>query len=151
MTIRRDWLVDLLRVGAMGVVVLMHWTLMRVTMPGGRLTMDIALHGPWALAATWVLQVMPLFFVCGGFANAVTYDKVAPLIAAENPELEAQIRRELTGVVGFVEDLEAQEEAGTRFTPEQADQFGAELQSRATALAGQITQAAALLGVTIEE
>lgn len=94
-------------------------------------------------------RLLDVLGILGGLE--LTYDKVAPLIAAENADLEAQVRRELGGVVGFVEDLEAQEAAGTRFTPEQADQFGGELQSRATALAGQITQAAALLGVTIAE
>jgi hypothetical protein len=50
-----------------------------------------------------------------------------------------------------VQDLSDQESAGTRFTPEQADQFGSELQSRATAAAGQITQAAALLDIPIQD
>ncbi len=94
-------------------------------------------------------RLLDVLGILGGLE--LTYDKVSPLIAAEDPGLEAQIRRELEGVVAFVEDLEQQEAAGARFTPEQADQFGAELQGRATALAGQITQAAALLDVTIAE
>jgi hypothetical protein len=37
------------------------------------------------------------------------------------------------------------------FTAEQADLFGTEAQSKATALSGQVAQAAALLNVEIEE
>lgn len=80
----------------------------------------------------------------------VTHQKVAPLIAEANPELQTQIEVELTDLVAFVNDLYQQEQAGTRFTPEQADQFGTELQTRATALAGQIAQAAAVLEIDIE-
>ncbi len=80
----------------------------------------------------------------------VTFEKVAPLIEEASPELHQQTEAELDALVSFVNDLYQQEEAGTRFTPEQADQFGTELQTRATALAGQIAQAAALLDVEIQ-
>lgn len=81
----------------------------------------------------------------------ITYDKVAPLIASASPELHEQTNAELDALLAFVNDLLTQENAGTRFTPEQANQFGTELQTRATALAGQIAQAAALLGIEIQE
>jgi hypothetical protein len=81
----------------------------------------------------------------------LTYSKVSPLIAQSNSGLESQIKTELDGMITFVQDLHTQEDAGTRFTPEQADLFGTELQTRATSLAGQITQAASLIGVAIQE
>jgi len=43
------------------------------------------------------------------------------------------------------------EQSGDRFTPEEADTLGSEAQDRATAIAGQVSQAAAELGVTIEQ
>jgi hypothetical protein len=82
---------------------------------------------------------------------AVTYGNLRPAIDEADPALAEQIAVELESLVTFVQDLRDQEAAGTEFTPEQADQFGSELQSRATAVAGHITQAAALLGVPIED
>ncbi len=51
----------------------------------------------------------------------------------------------------FVSDLYEQEQADKRFTPEQADQLGTEAQSRATAIAGQVSQVASELGIEIEQ
>jgi hypothetical protein len=79
----------------------------------------------------------------------VTYQKVAPVIAEAAPDLHQQSAAELQDLIAFVNDLYEREEAGTRFTPEQADQFGTELQTRADALAGQIAQVAALLEIDI--
>jgi hypothetical protein len=50
-----------------------------------------------------------------------------------------------------VEDLYSREQGGERFEPEQAEVLGTEAQDRATAIAGQVSQAAAELGVTIEQ
>ena len=81
----------------------------------------------------------------------VTYGVLMPSVEAADPELAKQIDVELNELVAFVKDLHAQEEAGESFTPEQADQFGVELQARATGIAGQVSQAAGLLGVEIQE
>ena len=56
-----------------------------------------------------------------------------------------------TDLRAFVEDLYSREQGGERFTPEQAEVLGTEAQERATAIAGQVSQAAAELGVTIEQ
>jgi hypothetical protein len=71
----RDRTVDLLRAVAIGVVVLWHWVF-SVTHrdAGGSFTMPNPLDqvpGSWAL--TWVLQVMPLFFVIGGYADLAAW------------------------------------------------------------------------------
>jgi hypothetical protein len=63
----------------------------------------------------------------------------------------AQTGRELSDLRSFVEDLYGREEGGERFEPEQAEVLGTEAQDRATAIAGQVSQAAAELGVTIEQ
>jgi hypothetical protein len=94
-------------------------------------------------------RLLDVLGILGGLD--VTYDRVSPLIAGSDPDLETVTRSELDELIAFVQDLYDRENAGTRFTPEQADQFGSELQSRATALAGQIVQAAALLAVPIQE
>ncbi len=81
----------------------------------------------------------------------VTYDTIRPAVDTADPALAEQIGVELGDLVAFVNDLYEHETAGARFTQDQADQFGSELQSRATAIAGQISQAAALLEIPIEE
>jgi hypothetical protein len=81
----------------------------------------------------------------------VTYANIQPTVAAVDPALAEQIEVELGDLVTFVENLRDQEAAGTEFTSEQADQFGSELQSRATGIAGQISQAAALLAIPIQD
>lgn len=67
----RDRYLDLLRGLAITVVVLGHWLLAVVWMHDGRLrataVLDVAPATRWA---TWVLQVMPLFFLVGGVVNA---------------------------------------------------------------------------------
>ncbi len=93
-------------------------------------------------------RLLDVLGILGGLD--VTYDRVSPLIERADPAMQAQIRGELDGLIAFVQDLYDRELAGTHFTPEQADQFGTELGSRATALAGQISQAAALLNIPIQ-
>jgi len=79
----------------------------------------------------------------------VTYDGIRPAVTAVDPALDAQIDAGFADLVGYVTDLYAQESGGTHFTPEQADLFGAEAQSRATNLAGLVSQAVALLGLQV--
>lgn len=81
----------------------------------------------------------------------VTYGVLMPAVETADPALAKQIDVELDELVKFVDDLREQEKAGTTFSPEQADQFGVELQARATEIAGQVSQAAGLLGVEIQE
>lgn len=66
----RDPYVDLVRAGALLVVVLWHWvfSIPVLTATSVSATNPIATT-PGAWAATWVLQVMPVFFMVGGFAH----------------------------------------------------------------------------------
>ncbi|MBO4269590.1 acyltransferase family protein [Microbispora triticiradicis] len=70
----RERFVDLLRAVSIVAVVLGHWL---ATVVGydehGELTGRSALPDlPWAQPITWVVQVMPVFFLVGGYANAVS-------------------------------------------------------------------------------
>jgi fucose 4-O-acetylase-like acetyltransferase len=70
---RRERYVDLLRALAILIVVLGHWMVIVVT--GGARGLDgfSALEVlPWGRPITWLLQVMPVFFVVGGFAHAAS-------------------------------------------------------------------------------
>jgi len=68
----RERFVDFLRAASILVVVLGHWLMAVVVIDNGSVSIGnvIAMTpGMWTL--TWVLQVMPVFFFVGGFANAV--------------------------------------------------------------------------------
>ncbi|TDB76846.1 acyltransferase [Micromonospora sp. KC723] len=70
----RERHVDLLRALAITVVVLGHWAVSVIGADAaGRPTGRSALPDlPWAYPLTWVAQVMPIFFLVGGFANAAS-------------------------------------------------------------------------------
>ena len=70
----RDLTLDLARVFAVLLVVVIHLLEVGVgTGPHG-LTISRPLeHQPWFNAVTWVLQIMPLFFVVGGFASLTAW------------------------------------------------------------------------------
>ncbi|MFG1710579.1 acyltransferase [Nonomuraea sp. M3C6] len=70
----RERFIDLLRGISILAVVLGHWLVTVVGYDeGGELTGRSALPDlPWAHPLTWVVQVMPVFFFVGGYANAVS-------------------------------------------------------------------------------
>jgi peptidoglycan/LPS O-acetylase OafA/YrhL len=67
----RERYVDFLRAAAIVVVIIWHWVLsITHRTADGRLVMPNPIeHIPGAWLATWVLQVMTVFFIVGGFAN----------------------------------------------------------------------------------
>ncbi len=70
----RNRYVDLVRVVAMVGVVLGHWVLISITYSGGQLSgLDALDYIGWAQWGTWVFQVMPLFFLVGGYVNALSW------------------------------------------------------------------------------
>ncbi|NLU77683.1 acyltransferase [Micromonospora sp. HNM0581] len=70
----RERYLDLLRALAIVLVVLGHWTIAVVEYDEtGRPDGHSALPDlPWAHPLTWAVQVMPLFFLVGGYANAAS-------------------------------------------------------------------------------
>lgn len=81
----------------------------------------------------------------------VIYAGIGPVIAKVDPQQSAQTKRDLDALYTYVARLKTQERAGRRFTPQQAELLGREAQERATAIAGQVTQAAARLKVKIAQ
>src|SRR5262245_37747946 len=67
----RDRYIDLLRVLSLATVVVGHWLMAAVTFdPDGRpRTSNALVSVSWAEPATWLLQVMPVFFIVGGAAH----------------------------------------------------------------------------------
>jgi len=70
----RNRYADLLRLGAIMVVVLGHWLVAVVLRRDDELVAGSLLaFVPQAHWATWVVQVMPVFFFVGGYANAAAW------------------------------------------------------------------------------
>jgi hypothetical protein len=71
---RRERYVDFLRVFSLGVVMLGHWLMAGVEWRDGRLVATNVLEAaPAAQWLTWLFQIMPVFFVVGGFANTASW------------------------------------------------------------------------------
>jgi peptidoglycan/LPS O-acetylase OafA/YrhL len=70
----RNRVVDLLRALAILLVVLGHWTAAAVVVRDGELIPNQILNlATWTHPLTWVVQVMPVFFLVGGYANALSW------------------------------------------------------------------------------
>ena len=71
---QRNRYLDLLRVAAIGGVVYGHWLLISVTYRNGQLSGADALdYVAWGRWVTWAFQVMPAFFLVGGYVNAQSW------------------------------------------------------------------------------
>ena len=93
-----------------------------------------------------LLDVLGIYHGLGTVWTAVT-----PIVTAADTGMGGTITAGITDLIGFVQNLYDQELAGTRFTTEQAEQFGAEVQQRGDTVAGLVTQAAALINVELQD
>lgn len=70
----RNRAADFLRAAAITVVVLGHWLMAAIWVDAdGAHASHVLAVAPWTQWLTWGLQVMPIFFFVGGFANGVTW------------------------------------------------------------------------------
>ncbi len=73
----RDRFMDLLRVGSLVVIIAGHWLGVVPTVQGGVIAgLMVYDVDPRYWPATWLFDVVPLFFFVGGFANAVSYRRL---------------------------------------------------------------------------
>jgi hypothetical protein len=86
--------------------------------------------------------------ILGGLV--LIYDNVQPMIAAEDAAQAEQTGAELKELEQFAAGLRDEEADGRTFTGAEADTLGSEAQDRAEAIAGQVSQAAGQLGITLE-
>ncbi len=90
----RNRYVDLLRAASILVVVLGHWTMAAVTVRDGELTVGhLLVLAPWTHPLTWVFQVMPVFFLVGGYANALSWRAARRRGENYGAWLRARVRR----------------------------------------------------------
>jgi len=70
----RNRVADLLRAASILVVVFGHWLMAAVTVEDGELVAGhLLLLAGWTHPLTWVFQVMPVFFLVGGYANGLSW------------------------------------------------------------------------------
>ena len=99
----RERYVDFLRALSIIVVVFGHWLAAVVVWRDGSIGGHNALEvvdGMWAL--TWILQVMPLFFFVGGFANLKTWRAMRTKGADYTEYLQARVVRLMKPTAIFI-------------------------------------------------
>jgi peptidoglycan/LPS O-acetylase OafA/YrhL len=70
----RNRYVDFLRAFSIGAVVVGHWLIAAPHVDGGRTSLGHMLGvAPWTQWLTWGFQVMPVFFMVGGYSNAASW------------------------------------------------------------------------------
>lgn len=95
----RDRYIDFLRTGSLLVVVAWHWlfNVVRWQADGPHLSNPIgATKGFWAL--TWFFQVLPVFFVAGGFSHLVSWQSTRRAGGGYRQFVGKRMRRLLTPV-----------------------------------------------------
>ena len=86
--------------------------------------------------------------ILGGLQTV--YASVQPSIAGVDDAQAEQTGKDLAELTSFAERLRDEEAGGKKFTADQAETLGAEAQTRAEAIAGQVSQAAGQLDITLE-
>jgi hypothetical protein len=70
----RNRYVDFLRALSIGAVVLGHWLMAAPYVDAGGIHISSMLeHREWTRWLTWVFQVMPVFFLVGGYSNSISW------------------------------------------------------------------------------
>ncbi len=74
---------------------------------------------------------------------------ISPVLATGDTALDAAITSDFADLLALIGDTRAREEAGDRFSAEEADALGSEAQDIAERIVAQVLQAAAKHGVDI--
>lgn len=91
---KRNRYVDLLRAFSILVVVVGHWLMAAPQVVDDGLQFNRLLsHTTWTHYLTWIVQVMPLFFLVGGFANAASWRSARARAESYGSWLRARLRR----------------------------------------------------------
>lgn len=90
----RNRVIDLLRAASILVVVFGHWLMAAVTVEGGELIPGhLLILADWTHPLTWIFQVMPVFFLVGGYANGLSWRSARRREEGYGSWLRARLRR----------------------------------------------------------
>jgi hypothetical protein len=96
----RNRTVDFLRAASIGVVVVGHWLMIAPYVSGGELAHgNLLSFAEWTHWITLVVQVMPIFFLVGGYANAVAWRRAREKGTPYGTWLGARMQRLIGPVV----------------------------------------------------
>ncbi len=96
----RNRSVDFLRAASIAVVVVGHWLVAAPYVQGGEVVAGHMLElAPWTQWLTLVVQVMPIFFLVGGYSNAVAWQAARRKGTAYGPWLGGRIQRLIAPVM----------------------------------------------------
>ncbi|MDF2757420.1 MAG: Acyltransferase family protein [Thermomicrobiales bacterium] len=100
----RNRAVDFYRAVSIGAVVLGHWLLAapHVTAERELRFGDLFHVAPWTVWLTWIFQVMPIFFMVGGFSNGASWESARRKQTPYEYWLSARLRRLVGPVVPLV-------------------------------------------------
>ena len=89
----RNRVVDFLRAAAITVVVIGHWTIIAVDADGGIQPHGVLDGARWTHPLTWLFQVMPIFFLVGGYSNALSWRSARRKDLSYGQWLRTRLRR----------------------------------------------------------
>lgn len=99
----RNRLVDFLRAASILAVISGHWLLTAPYLVDGELTLGNILElAPFTEWLSWVFQVMPIFFLVGGYANAVSWRAAQRDAKPFAVWLDSRLRRLLLPVLPLI-------------------------------------------------
>ena len=99
----RDRFIDAVRAGSLLIVVLGHWLMATVVVQDDHIAGANALTSIPALQlATWLFQVMALFFIAGGFSNITVWRSLRRRGAGYSEYLQGRLVRLLRPALVFV-------------------------------------------------
>lgn len=99
----RNRYVDFLRAISIMAVVIGHWLVAAPYIANGEVNgVHLLAHSPWTQWLTWVFQVMPVFFMVGGYSNAVSWRSTVERGGDYGTWLTARMRRLLVPTTALV-------------------------------------------------
>ncbi len=99
----RNRYVDFLRAASIFAVMIGHWILAAPYFVGNWLMpADLLSHSPWTHWLSWGFQVMPIFFMVGGYANSVSWQSAQKRGEPYSTWLTARLQRLVTPVLPVI-------------------------------------------------
>ena len=99
----RNTYLDLIRVLAIAAVVVGHWIATGITYRHGQLGgVDVLGVSPWTSWLTLIFQVVPLFFLVGGYANALSWTRYRTAGGSAFGWTRHRARRLLVPTAGYI-------------------------------------------------